>query len=223
MKWLILFGWALAPLMAQTTFDATLERPLWLGKSGELRFAEKAIEFAPDGKSEPMRWDYIDIQRLDLVSRTELRLLTYDDVRWKAGRDRELRFLLSNGEISDELFERLQTRLERPAVNRVVAPEGDGYRIVAKHLHVVGGCQGELLFTRDSIVYDADDDRHDRRWLFAGALEGAWSSDPYELEIEVREPRAGRPGEIRTWRYQLKQRLDQDVYSRLKRRFYELR
>jgi len=222
MKWFCLFMLAVAPMPAQS-FPATLEGPLWLGKSGELRLGEAAIEFQPAGKQETLRWEYGDIQLLDLVSRTELRLLTYDDVAWKLGRDRELSFELTDGSISDELFELLRSRLQRPAVNRVVELDGDGYRIAAKHLHPLGGCEGELRIDEEAIVFDSDDDRHDRRWLFTDAVEGVWSSDPYELEIEFREPRAGRPGEIRTWRYQLKQRLDAEAYQQLKRRLYALR
>ncbi len=223
MKWLVLFCLTAAPALAQTTFEATLERPLWLGKSGELRIGQDAIEFQPAGRQEAMRWEYGDIQLLDLVSRTELRLLTYEDVAWKLGRDRELRILLAVGSISDELFEHMRSRLQRPAVNRVVEPARDGYRIPVKHLHALGGCAGELSISKKALVFDSDDDKHDRRWLFGDAVEGFWSSDPYQLEVEVREPRAGHPGEIRTWRYQLKQRLDADVYEELKRKLYALR
>lgn len=213
-----------ATALAQDTFQATLDGPLWKEKSGELRFTAEGIAFQPKGDKEPMRWEYADIQLFDLVSRTELHLLTYEDSKWKLGRDRELRFQLAEGEISEELFGRIRARLSRPVNDRVLEhPTEAEYQIPVKHLHPIGGCEGELLFFDDRIVYDSNQDKHDRDWAFESTVEGVWSSDPYELEIEVREPRAGKPGEIRTWRYQLKQRLDPDLYERLKRRMYSLR
>jgi hypothetical protein len=213
-----------APALCQDVFEATLERPLWLKKTGELRFAAEAVEFQPKGADEPLRWEHGDIQLFDRVSRTELRILTYEDSKWKLGRDRELRFSVTSGEISDELFERVRAKLHRPANDRVLGNLAEpAHRLAVKHLHPLGGCEGELLIFEDHIVYDSRDERHNRDWVLGEAVEGVWSSDAYELEVHVREPRAGRPGEMRVWRYQLKQRLDQELYERLKRQLYRLR
>jgi hypothetical protein len=217
-----------APLAGQDVFEAELKRPLWLKKSGELRFGAEALEFEAKGADERLRWKYADIQLFDRVTRNELRILTYEDSKWKLSLDRELRFTLTAGEISDELFEQIRARLHRPANDRVLDDGPDeadepARRLPTKHLHPLGGCEGELLFFEDRIVHASDDQRHNREWRIRDAVEGVWSSDRYRLEIHVREPRAGRPGEIRVWRFQLKQPLEPDLYDRLKRELYELR
>ncbi len=216
MKLLSLLLLLAAPALCQDVLEATLERPLWLKKAGELRFTAEAIEFQPKGADEPLRWEHRDIQLFDRVSRTELRILTYEDSKWKLGRDRELRFSVTSGEISDELFDRVRARLHRPTSDRVLRNIAEpAHRLAVKHLHPLGGCEGELLIFEDRIVYDSRDERHNRDWPLGEAVEGVWSSDAYELEVHVREPRV--------WRYQLKQRLDQELYERLKRQLYGLR
>lgn len=222
MRILILLALLAAAAFGQS-FPAELDGPLWKEKSGELRFTSDALEFLPKGEEEPQRWAFADIQLFDLVSRTEVRALTYEDSKWKLGRDRELRFRLLSGEISEALFETVQAKLARPANDRVLDEEADPlHRIAVKHPHPIGGCEGELLFYEGRIVYDSRQDRHDRDWRVGAAIEGVWSSDRYELELNIREPRAGKPGEIATWRFQLKQPLDDPLYDRLKRQLYEL-
>jgi hypothetical protein len=222
MKLLTLFAMVVSAAFGQS-FQSELDGPLWKEKSGELRFTDEAVEFLPKGEDDARRWSFEDIQLFDLVSRTELRLLTYKDSKWKLGRDRELRFQLLSGEINDALFDRIQAKLTRPANDRVIEDSAEPrQRLAVKHLHPIGGCEGEILFYDQHIVYDSRQDGHDRDWRFGDAVEGVWSSDRYELELQVREPEAGHPGEFKTWRYQLKAPLDASLYEELKRRVYGL-
>jgi hypothetical protein len=206
-----------APVLCETTFQATLARPFWKDKRGELRFTAEAVEFHPNGEKDFSKWDFPDIQLLDRVSPTEIRLLTYEDMRWQLGRDRTLHFILESGSLTDSLFDEVEAKLERPAANRVLsgltAPTG---RLPAKHLHPMGGCEGELLFFPDRVAFDSEQDKHDREWKLGEQLESVWSSDPFELEFLTREPRASM------WRFKLKRRLDAQVYKTLTLRLYDL-
>ncbi|MBI1354660.1 MAG: hypothetical protein GC160_09960 [Acidobacteria bacterium] len=213
-----------AQALAQSAaFDAVLHKPLWRDQAGRLELTPEAVEFQPKGDKPPLRWEYGEIQTLDRVSRTELRLLTYEDVTWRLGQDRELRFTLQTGEIGDELFRAVAAHVARPAVDRVIAEADEPrLRLSAKHLHGLGGCQGELLFYQDRVVFDSEDDAHDRDWRLGQGLESVWSADPFELEAHTRESRAGHRGELRTWRFQLGTRLDPELYRALKQKLYAL-
>ena len=206
------------PALGETTFQATLERPFWKDKHGELRFSEDGIEFHAKGDKEISKWDYVDIQLFDRVSPTEIRLLTYEDVAWQLGRDRTLRFTLDSGEFTEALFAEIQPKLGRPAANRVLGNlEAPAEKLPAKHLHPLGGCEGVLLFFPDRIVFDSQQDKHDREWKLGEQLESVWSADPYDLELHTREPSAA------IWRFQLKSKLDPQLYKALKLQLYNLR
>jgi hypothetical protein len=211
------------PAMAQT-FLVVHKKAFRPDGAGELIFSEDAIEFRSAGKEQNSRkWAYGDVQHLDRVSPTELVVLSYEDQKWRLGRDREFRFVLMEGMIGGELFETLRSRLGRPATNRVVAEvEAPLYEIDVKHLHTFGGCEGRLLFTQTGVVYKTAHAKDAREWRIDSDVESVWSQGRYQLEIHVYENNRREFSATRVYQFALKQRLNNEFYSNLKRRLYGL-
>jgi hypothetical protein len=217
----------LAPLaahLAAQTFPVIHKKALWPDGRGELRITDDAIEFQAAGKEQNSRkWSYADIQYLDRVSTKELVILTYEDHKWELGRDREFRFLLTEGEISDALFATLQARLKKPVTDRVVPDVvASLYETPVKHLHPFGGCEGRLLFTANTAVYKTPHEQDARAWRLDTDVESVWSDDPYHLEIHVYENNRREFSRTRVYSFVLKQPLDGEFYRSLKMKLYGL-
>lgn len=211
------------PAAAQT-FPVVQKKALWPDGHGKLIFSEDGIEFRAAGKEQNSRkWSYRDIQHLDRVSPTELVILSYEDQKWQLGRDREFRFVLTGGEISNELFDNLRSRLGRPATDRVVAEvEASLYEIAVKHLHTFGGCEGRLLFTQNGVAYQTPHTKDAREWRFGSEIESVWSQDPYHLEIHVYGNNRREFSRTRVYAFALKEPLDSAFYRDLKMKLYGL-
>ncbi len=221
---IFLFVIPYATHLAAQTFPVVHKRAFWPDGRGELNIGEQAIEFRAAGKERNSRtWSYTDIQSLDRVSPKELVILTYEDQKWEFGRDREFRFLLTEGEIGDALFATLQARLGKPSTDRVV-PEvvAPVYATPVKHLHTFGGCEGRLLFTANTAVYKTPDRLDAREWRLDRDVESVWSSDPYHLEIHVFENNRREFSHTRVYSFLLKEPLDGAFYRGLKLKLYGL-
>jgi hypothetical protein len=220
----LIFLVPLAAHLAAQTFPVIHKKALWPDGQGELHITDDAIEFQASGKEQNSRkWSYADIQYLDRVSTRELVILTYEDHKWELGRDREFRFLLTEGEIGDALFATLQARLKKPVTDRVVPDVvASLYETPVKHLHPFGGCEGRLLFTRNTAVYKTSHEQDAREWRLDTDVESVWSDDPYHLEIHVYENNRREFSRTRVFSFVLKQPLDGEFYRGLKMKLYGL-
>lgn len=65
---------------------------------------------------------------------------------------RQYHFVVTSGDLTDVLFQQIQTLLNKPVMDRVVPANLQAeYSIPVKHLHRFGGCQGTLMFTASRI------------------------------------------------------------------------
>jgi len=213
-----------AQTAAAQTFPVIHKKAFWTDGRGDLILTGEAIEFRAAGKEKNGRkWPYADIQSLDRVSTKELVILTYEDHKRELGRDREFRFLLTEGEIGDELFEALRARLKKPATDRVVPEIATPiYEVAVKHLHAVGGCEGRLLFTENTAVYKTSHKQDSREWRLDTDVESAWSRDLYHLEIHAFENNRWEFSRTRVYSFVLKEPLDGEFYRGLKMKLYGL-
>ena len=219
-----LLAWLAVQTAAAQTLPVIHKRALWPDGRGELILSVDTIEFRSAAKQKNSRkWSYPDIQHLDRVTTNELVILTYEDRKWELGRDREFRFLLTEGEISDELFATLRARLNKPATDRVV-PEvmTSVYEVPVKHLHAFGGCEGRLLFTGSTAVYKTSHEHDSREWRLDTDVESVWSQDRYHLEIHVYENHRREFSRTRVYSFVLKEPLDGEFYRGLKKKLYGL-
>jgi hypothetical protein len=143
-----------AGLLGAQTFPAVHKKDLWRDVAGEVRITDSAIEFQAAKEKHSRRWKYVDIQHFDRLNEREFVVMSYEDERKYLGRDRRFHLSLTEGAISDELFESIAKRIGKPVTDRVIGDaSAGGYVVPVKHLHGFGGCEGELWILDDRIIY----------------------------------------------------------------------
>ena len=222
MKYLLMLLFLAQPLAAQT-LGVIHEKRLWGDGVGTIEITDDGIRYASKDPEESRFWLYRDIQSLDRISDREFTILSYEDQARYLGRDRSYHFLITEGELTDELFRKISERMNVPVTDRKV-PEDvvSTYSIPVKHLHTFGGCEGTLEFTEDSLIYDTENKKDARVWKLGSDVQSIWSSDRYRLEIQVYENNRREFTRTRVYHFVLKSPLDPGVYRKLKLRMYDL-
>ncbi|MBI4905727.1 MAG: hypothetical protein HY820_18990 [Acidobacteria bacterium] len=219
---LILF----VPFLQAETFSVVQPKTLWRDGLGKIHITQDGISYEAAKKKmkkENRTWKYVDIQYFDRISSKEFVILTYEDRQRYLGRDREYRFLITDGELTDELFQTISQRLGRPVTNRVLREVTNAdYAVPVKHLHGLGGCEGELKFTKDAVYYVTDHKEDAREWLLARDVQSAWSMNPYQFEIHVYDNNRHEFSRTRVYRFDLKAPLNENFYRALKLKMYGL-
>lgn len=224
MRALTLFLLAASLATAQQEFQVVLKKSLRPDQEGMLRVSDAGVCFAPKGDGEnPRCWDYVDIQHLDRLSPTQIKLLSYEDVAWKLGRDRGYLFELLAGELPDALFDGMAERIGKPVTDRLVQePSEAAEAIPAKHLKTLGGSEGRVYISPERILYLTEASEQSREWRLEREVASVWSSDPYRLEVHVYEGATGASRQPKVYKFSLKSPLDPELYRRLKLRLYEI-
>ncbi len=184
------------------------------GALGEIVISESSMIFRESGKKQEhsREWAFEDIQQLSVAPHS-LRILTYEDEKWKLGRDREIEF----DQISEGDARRILSAVRGHIDDRrlvVVLPDQSIeplWQIKAKLQEGRGGSEGSVLVGTDSIVYKSEAKGASRTWHF-GQIRNISSSGPFDLTINTFE---------RDFRFQLKTELSgsryQALWSRLNR------
>lgn len=208
-----------APLAAQT-LRVRHDHDPWGGCEGTLEITTDGIRYTPDEGDHGRDWAWLDIQSVDRRSPERFSVLTYEDLSWHLGLDRAFDFTVLPGgdSLSDALFERIRNNVPRPVTDRVPMPLDPEYQLPVKHLHLLGGCEGTLMFSRDWVVYATDDENDARTWR-RSEIASVWSSNPYELELRVLEEDRRAFDKVKRFSFQLKEPIDADYYEKLRREF----
>ncbi len=222
MKHLLILFLLAEPIAAQELSVVHQKRFERDGK-GKIEITEQGIEYRAEKEKHSRSWKWEDIQYFDRMSETEFTILTYEDQRLLLGRDRQYHFRVTEGVLSDELFERVSQRIHRPLTNRVTSEAGKvQYRIPVKHLHTFGGCEGTLEFTQRAVRYVTDHKEDRRSWQLGRDVQLVSSSDPYRIQFQVYENNRREFSQTRIYRFVLKEPLDADFYRSLQLRLYDL-
>jgi hypothetical protein len=180
---------------------------------GELIFTETGIEFAASDKKHSRTWKYIDLQQVGLLGAKEISILTYEDQRWKLGKDRDFRFELTGGEINPALWAMLQTKVSRPLVSAVLPSDIKAtYQIPVKHQHGFGGTQGTLELSEQYIIYKTEAKADSRIWRYED-ISSIGTTGPYELRLTSMDRVQGEYGGERSFVFALKERLKPEIYD----------
>ena len=189
------------------------------GGKGVLRVTGDSISFEESGKDQKhsRAWKYGDIQQL-AVGGAEIHLLTYEDQRWKLGRDREYTFDHLPAHIADQLYPFFRAKLDQ----RFVAETADSgfqplWQVDVKLQQHFGGSQGTLLAGDDRIVYQTGKVDAPRSWRYKD-IDNISSSGPFELTIMSAEHSGWSRSNPREFRFQLKEELSESRYDDLWRR-----
>ena len=217
---LLLFGVS-PPIASAQIYTFEVRHQHWRkGVMGTLRISPEEISFeehGKKGKTDSRSWHYEEIQQLT-VSPSELRILTYEDSKWKLGRDREYVFDRLPKELAVETYPQWTGKLDQRFIAAVPAPESaPEWKVGAKLDHGLSGTLGTLTIGREQIVFDAGERGGSRSWRLID-IENVSSSGPLDLTVTTTEKSGLFRGSGRQFHFQLQQPFKEAQYSALWRR-----
>jgi len=208
-------GWLLlcSTLQAQEVRFPVVHDRLLRNDTGELIFGETGIEYRAKEKKNARTWKYEDIQQLGLLSPKELTILTYEDSKWKLGKDLFYRFKITTGEITPALWVQLQAKLNRPVVSALIPPDiASRFTIPVKHLRGFRGTQGTLEIGDQYVIYKTDAPKDSRIWRYQD-ISSIGTTGPYQLRLTSMDRAEGEFGGERNFVFSLKERLAPEAYD----------
>ena len=213
---LLILGFSAWLLMAEPLAFQVRHRHLRHGTEGILRIGDGGISFQEGGKHEAhsREWRFEDIEQLTL-SPTVLRILTYEDQRWKFSRDRE--FVFDN--LPEDLATRLYPIFSRRLDQRFVAALADDqvkplWEVPAKLLHQAGGSQGTILVGSGRVVFRSESPEQSRTWRISD-IDLVSSSGPFDLTITTFERAGMNYASHKDFHFELKRPLAEAEYNGL--------
>jgi hypothetical protein len=187
------------------------------GAAGEIIVSEDGLSFRESGKKgaqHSRQWKYEDIQQI-VVSPTQIRILTYEDMRRRLGRDREFEFDQLPKDFATKTWPLFRRRLDQRFVAAMADPDIQPlWQAPVKLLHSLGGTEGVLLVAADRLVYRTKEGDASRTWRLPD-IDTVSSSGPFDLTLTTFEKPAWHHGGSREVRFQLKQTLSEDRYQDL--------
>ncbi len=180
---------------------------------GELIFSEQGVEYVTSHQKDARKWDYLDIQQLALAGDKKIAVVTYEDRKLHFGKDKIFNFEVTEGQIGPELWSSLQHKLGKPLVSAVIPDVGQAkYNLPVKHQHKLGGCEGTLEVGEQYLIYRTSHASDSRIWHYTD-LSSVGSTGPFQLRVTTMERTEGEIGAERSFIFDLKRRLDSDVYD----------
>src|SRR3989442_1157275 len=180
---LFIFG-SIFPASAQPFTLAVTHKHFRGHCTGKLTISEDGIQYATEYVKHQRKWSYLDLKRIEIVSRNELNVETYEDKKHFLGADIEFKFKVVEGEITAEIYQFLLAKTTRPLITAVPFATGESFAftIPVKHRHFRGGCQGELKIGENQVVYETSYPEHSRIWLYKD-IETIGLADPYNFRL----------------------------------------
>jgi hypothetical protein len=188
------------------------------GGTGTLTVTEAGISFKETGKHEDhsREWRWTDIQQL-LISPEQVRILTYEDQKWRLGRDREYVF----DEIPKDLAAAVLPLAREHIGDRLVEAVPDKlapvWQAEARLQKKFSATDGTLIVGAGQITFQAKRPEDSRTWRIAD-VDSITSSGPYDLTITTYERARVSRADRTDFHFQLKERLPDDRYDALWRR-----
>src|SRR5438093_878215 len=183
------------------------------GCTGSLTIDEQGIEYRSEDAEHSLKWRYSDLKRIDIQSARELELLTYEDRKYRPGAERKFEFKLLEGEITDQVYRLLLNKSARPLLTRIPYKAGAiVFGVPVKHRHRVGGCQGELQFEQERVIYRTGTPGEARIWQYRD-ISTVGLMDSYTLRITTL---------LETYTFDLKLALLNQQYDFLWAKVYQL-
>jgi len=193
----------------------------WGGCSGTLTLDDQGMRYETIHSKDSRNWAYDEVQQFQVEVGRHLKILTYEDRKWRFGADKSFEFDWQESESTPEqVYRFLEARVRRPIAAWLHPTEFGNvrYEFPVKHLGTLSGRQGHLFFTDRWVVLQADDRADekggDRTWRYDD-LESISSSGPYELTLTTYEQQRFHYASRRVYRFQLKEPITPENYNAL--------
>lgn len=136
-------------------------------------------------------------------------IVTYRDRKWFLGVDREFEFFLTGKDQSlASAYEFLKDKLDQRFVAAVADPKTlAAWELPVKLLGTVQGSEGVLRVGEDRIVYKTEKKGQSRTWRLAD-IENVSTSGLFQLTLTTYERAVTHYGSMKSFNFQLKQKLD---------------
>jgi hypothetical protein len=188
---------------------------------GELVINDSGVEYVTENTDHARKWEYVDIKLLKLVSPTKLKVLSYENGRFKVN-DRDFRFELAEGELTKEVSDFVLTKVKRP-VSTTFVPAGDEapvFSIPVRHRRRFGGDSGTLKVYAASVVYESEGEQENSRYWRWSDIQGIGRSGQFKFSLTTYEPEFGGP--TKTFDFDLKEPMDDRLYDYMWDRVYKV-
>ena len=185
--------------------------------TGKLTVDEQGVAFETEKKGHSWKLAYLDIQQMRVLDDGEVRLLTYQDRRWRLGADREYGLRVSDPKFAAQVSPGLERRMQRRFVAGLAREGKPLWEIPAKHLLRFSGVEGTLVALDGGVQFRAKKPGESRDWTLAD-IDSISSSDPYQFTIVTYERARGHFGDRKGFQFRLKERLETSRYNELWRR-----
>ena len=193
----------------------------WGSCSGTLTLDDQGVRYETTRAKDARRWAYDDVQQFQVEENRRLKVLTYEDLKWRFGADKEFEFDWQKSESTpEEVYRFLEARVRRPIAAWLNPTQiGDvRFEFPAKHLGILSGRQGRLLFTDRWVVLKSNDgtaeNGDNRTWRY-NDLESISSSGQYELTLATYERQRFHYASRHVYRFQLREPLSSETYNAL--------
>jgi hypothetical protein len=210
----LVFGMLAAPISRAQSFEfAVRHHHLLRDCRGTLKISAAGVEYQTPHPKDARKWKFEEIQTIEVNSPTWISLVTYEDQKRYAGKDRVFEFELLAEKAKPELSVFLLQQVKRPMVLAVLPEAGNpAFEIPVKHLHIITGAAGVLKIYPDRIVFQSARLGDSRLWRLSD-IERFSQPDRYRFQIVSYVPKAGGPTEA--YNFQLMGDLPQGVYDYL--------
>jgi hypothetical protein len=204
----------IAPGMTQTFEYSVKHRHILKDCRGILTIGAGGVEFKATRSKDSRSWSLDDIRTFEVKSAGEISIVTYEDQKRWAGKDKIFEFKLQGKKATPELSAFLLNQIKRPMQLAVLPAETEkpAYEMPVKHLRTITGTRGVLRIYPDKVVYATATPGDSRFWRITD-IQRFSQSDRFRLEIVSYLPKAGGPAE--TYNFQLIVDLPQGAYDYL--------
>ncbi len=181
--------------------------------SGTLKISGEGVEYVTAQGKDSRFWKFDEIRTLEVKSPTEISVVTYEDQKRWAGKDKVFEFTLLDKKATPELSSFLLARVKRP-MEVAVLPEqvAPRFELHVKHLHTITGTTGVLKIYPDRVVYETASQGDSRYWRLSD-IERFSQPDRFRFQVVSYVPTAGGPTEV--YNFQLMEDLPEGLYDYL--------
>ncbi|MBZ5497056.1 MAG: hypothetical protein LAP85_11690 [Acidobacteriia bacterium] len=200
--------------LAQSFEYAVKHRHILKDCRGTLKITPEGVEYQTSHAKDARRWKFEEIRVVEVKSPTEISVVTYEDQKRWAGKDKVFEFTLLDKQADPALSAFLLSHVKRPMELAVIPEEGEkpAFEIPVKHLHTIVGAMGMLRIYADKVIFQSSKVGDSRYWRLAD-IERFSQPDRFRFQVVSHVPQAGGPTEV--YNFQLMEDLPDGVYDYL--------
>ncbi len=204
----------LLPSAAQTFEYSVKHHHILRDCHGVLTITPDGVQYNTSDKKDSRKWNWNNIRIFEVKSPAEISIVTYEDQKRWAGKDKVFEFTLLNKKADPELSAFLLNHVKRPMEIAVIPPDVEKpvFEIPVKHLRTIAGTQGVLRIFGDRVVYQTEASGDSRYWRISD-IQRFSQPDRFRFQIVSYLPEAGGPDE--NYNFQLFEDLPPGLYNYL--------